>query len=318
MSLLNQELINILKYRTPKDYNTVDLLINILPLSKEAAYRRLRGEIVFTFEEVVTICKKMNISLDLLAGTKQEGTYAFHFSVIHSNDPTEGFCKMLSQIRTTLDFAEKDKNSFSARAYRTVPQEFLYMYESLAKVYTSILLYQTQPQSTPNELLKVGMSDHVFALQKDVAIGMHGINSVLVMDKRIIADYVEIVKYYHMLGLLSAEDIVQIKKDMHCMLDDIQQSATTGLSPRGKNLDIYISNISFDCTYTYLETFGYKAASVGIYCVDHISCEHPEICDDHKLWIDSLIRSSYLISVSGEFQRNQFFDKQRNYINTML
>lgn len=319
MSLLNKELVNILKSRTPKDHSTVNLLADILPsLSKEAAYRRLREEIPFTLEEAVIICKSLNISLDLLAGTKQEGTYAFHLSVIHSDDPTKEFCKMLSQIRGALDFVKKDNSSFSERASRSIPQEFIYLYKSLAKVYVYILLYQTHPQSTPNDLLKFEISDHVFSLQKDVAQGMHGVDSVLVMDKRVVVDYVETVKYYHMLGLLSDEDIVQIKKDLLSMLDVMQQCATTGLSPEGKKLDIYISNISFDCSYTYMESRTYKAASIGVYCVDFISSENPTICNDHKLWIDSLIRYSYLISASGEFQRNQFLDEQRSYINTML
>ena len=84
---MNAELINILKKRTSEKQNTVDLLMDIVSIGKEAAYRRLRGEIPFTLEEAVSICSRLNVSLDVLAGTKQEDIYAFYSNAVFSNKP---------------------------------------------------------------------------------------------------------------------------------------------------------------------------------------------------------------------------------------
>ena len=42
--------------------------MDILYLGKEATYRRLRGEVPFTFAEVATISQHMGISLDKIVG----------------------------------------------------------------------------------------------------------------------------------------------------------------------------------------------------------------------------------------------------------
>jgi hypothetical protein len=44
----------------PKNIKPIEYLIKILDISKESAYRRLRGEIPFTFEEM----SKLSLDLD--------------------------------------------------------------------------------------------------------------------------------------------------------------------------------------------------------------------------------------------------------------
>ena len=135
MDAMNTELINILKNRTPERENTVDLLMNIIPIGKEAAYRRLRGEIPFSLEEAVTICQKLNVSLDVLAGTKLDDMYAFHSNAVFSDKPMEEYHKMMSQITRAVEYIKDSPESISYRADKTLPQEFLFRYESLSQIY---------------------------------------------------------------------------------------------------------------------------------------------------------------------------------------
>lgn len=319
MSIINDDLIRILKKNTPEKENTVDLLMNILPLGKEAAYRRLRGEIPFTLDETVAISKSLNISLDLLIGIEQKNTFAFHLNAIFAKEPMAEYARMLKEILNGVKYIrQKDSGSFSYRAYRTLPCEFMYKYKSLSTVYIYILFYQLYLQSTPRKLLEIHIPRNIFALQQETAEAMFNIDSMLVLDKRVFLDYIEIIQYFRGLGMISEEETVQIKRDLFKMLDDMEKMAISGMADNHHKLDIFISSISFDCTYTYLECSDYNACSVGVYCVDYLTCEKPQISENHKLWIKSLVRFSTLISVSGELQRNEFFHTQRNYVETML
>lgn len=319
MSLINDELIKALKIHTPEKENTVDLLMNITPLGREAAYRRLRGEIPFTLSEAAVICKEFNLSLDLLIGSSQKDTHAFHLNAIFGEKPMDEYALMLTGVYNQVKYMiENEPHTFSYRAYRGLPQEFMYKYDSLSKIYIYILIYQLYLQSSPKGLFEIQIPDKIFSLHKSTASVMEKIDSILIMDKRIFVEYIEIVKYFYGLGIVSDEEIAEIKKDLHLMLNDLEKCAITGKTPSQKKLDVYISNISFDCTYTYLEGSDFQACSVGIYCINHLTCTKPSITQNHKLWIKSLIRFSTLISVSGELQRNDFFNKQRNFINTLL
>lgn len=317
MDVITEELIRALKRNTSEDQNTVDLLMSIIPVGKEAAYRRLRGEIPFTLDEAVSICRKMNVSLDLLIGVKHDNTYAFHLSAIFTEEPMAEYCRMMKEVADGVEYIKKDPACFLYMAYKALPQEFLFRYQLLGKVYLYILLYQLYPQSVSKEFSKVQIPNEVHALQKKAITAVQNVNSVLIFDKHIFTDFVEIVKYFQSMEMISNDETAQIKKELHMMLNDMEKCAVSGLSLYGKKLDIYISHISFDCTYTYMSGAGYEAGAIGLYCVDFLSCDNPVICENHKRWIKSLIRFSTLISVSGELQRNEYFYYQRSIIDML-
>ena len=50
-----KELINEMKERIPPGHNLANYLTDTLYMGKEAVYRRLRGEVAFTFDEIAVI-----------------------------------------------------------------------------------------------------------------------------------------------------------------------------------------------------------------------------------------------------------------------
>lgn len=66
-SIVN-ELINEMKERIAPKETLANFLTNTLCMGKEAVYRRLRGEVAFTFDEVAVISHKLGISIDQIIG----------------------------------------------------------------------------------------------------------------------------------------------------------------------------------------------------------------------------------------------------------
>ena len=63
MRNINTDLIDAMKIYLPKGNNLANALMDILYLGKEATYRRLRGEVPFTFGGVGPLFEHMGISL---------------------------------------------------------------------------------------------------------------------------------------------------------------------------------------------------------------------------------------------------------------
>lgn len=318
---LGEELISIIKARTPEKEKTVNFLMDILPLEKEAIYRRLRGEVPFTLEETATICRELNISLDLLMGLRQESIYAFHHNMT-SEDPLQNYYESLLNINRSMDYIADESTVWMYRAHRALPQEFLYNFKFLSRVYTYILYYQLSSRNTTLRSIKsfaeFHVSEELMCAQQQSTINIQGFNSSLILDKRIFIDYIEIVKYFHVLGLIAKDDIDKIKEELMLMIDDMERCATTGLSLKGKKMDMYLSHISFDCSYSYLESSNFSVSSLGIYCVNYLACQNVKINEMQKHWIKSLMKFSSIISISDELKRKEFFMTQRNYIETLL
>lgn len=90
-----------------------------------------------------------------------------------------------------------------------------------------------------------------------------------------------------------------------------------GKSEMGNDVKIYISNINFEATYSYLDTSTIQLSLIRIYSINSISTQDSEMFRGLKEWIQSLKKFSTLISESGEMQRIQFFKQQREFIDTL-
>lgn len=318
MKSINEELINILKDRVPKKVNSAEFLMDILSIGREAAYRRLRGDVQFTLDEATLICKELNISLDLLMGIQQVDKYAFHMNALLSEDSIDNYITMLGNILESMEII-KDEKLHLYSAHRTMPQAFLYNYELISKIFIYILQYQFNSQHAQTKKLSdIILPQEVFTAQKKSTLSVHNQNSTLILDKHIFFDYIEIVKYFESLGMISEAEIKTIKTELLCLIDDMENCAKTGKSLNGKLMNMYISHISFDCSYTCVDSEHFQVSSLGIYCVNYLTTESPILNKGQLTWIKSLIRFSTLISVANELMRNNFFNTQRTYVNTML
>lgn len=65
---LNAALIGAIQNSTPEYTNAAAILTDKLNIGREAAYRRLRGEVPFTFGEAGVLSAQMNFSLDRTVG----------------------------------------------------------------------------------------------------------------------------------------------------------------------------------------------------------------------------------------------------------
>lgn len=317
MESLHFELVNILKQHTsPKD-NTVNLLVEIIPINKEAAYRRLRGEIQFTLEEAGQICRKLNISLDHLIEVRRDDIFSFHMSPIFPKNSMDEYYIMLEEINASLEYLATAPGGYTCGAQNTIPLEYLYKYKTLSKVNLFIWFYQVYPQSIPKNLSELVIPEKIIKKQKEHAKKAHDVSNTMILSEYCFSAFVSDIQYFASLKMISSDEISQIKRELHLVLNEMENHAATGKSSTGKKLNIYISHTFFDATYIYVYSDNYEACAMRVYGINHLSCENKKVCEDQKRWVESLIRYSTLISGSGELQRNEYFKNQRNIINTL-
>ncbi len=72
---LNEELTAVLYKHFPQTKELANFLIETLEISKESAYRRIRNEVCFSFEEVSILALKLEISIDKLIGFNTKKVY---------------------------------------------------------------------------------------------------------------------------------------------------------------------------------------------------------------------------------------------------
>ena len=97
------------------------------------------------------------------------------------------------------------------------------------------------------------------------------------------------------------------------LVDELEELAMRGKTEAGNSVRIYVSHINFEATYSYLETSSLQLSMIRVYSINSITTQDTEMFNSLK----SLKKFSTMISESGEMQRIQFFNRQREIINTL-
>ena len=138
-----------------------------------------------------------------------------------------------------------------------------------------------------------------------------------IWDSNIFSHIVNDLEYFSSIQLISDKARQEIKEELLLLLDELENFARKGKFESDNEVNIYISNINFEATYSYVESSNVHLSMIRVYAINSITTQDIEMCKSLKEWIQSLKKFSTLISVSGEMQRIQFFQKQREIIDTL-
>ncbi len=315
---IHEKLIEVLKLHTPEGENAVNTLISLVPMSKEAAYRRLRGEIQFTLTEASRISEKLFMSIDKMVGIDKNGYHMFHIKEFFTDEPFEKYYDQLQSSLSIYKQLKKDPNAVFYFAGNTFLHPFCFKYKFLSRYYFFKWFYQTSyTYGAAKQLEEVVIPQKIIDIQKELFSESLEVNSCSIIGDDIILSLINDLKYFAAIDLIKPHEIDKLKEDLFSMLDDVENTTKDGVYlTTGKKALTYISNAYFDANYSYLSGTNFSASSVYLYGINQLSCIDPVICEHQKLWIDSLIAYSTLISGSGKLQGTLFFNQQRELLNS--
>ena len=93
----------------PPNLSFADDLAEILVISRDSAYRRIRGETILSLDEVKKICAHYNVSLDVLLSPNDEMVSFHHRKIDYRNFTFEHWLKsVLGNLEMVCTFPEKE------------------------------------------------------------------------------------------------------------------------------------------------------------------------------------------------------------------
>src|SRR5258706_16453490 len=114
-SSIQSSFLDQVKKRLPDNLSFVDELAEILAISRDSSYRRIRGETVLSLEEVKKLYDRFGISLDVILSNSSQ-MVTFHRRVVDNSNYT--LEKWLNSVLKNLDFLSSFKDHeviFSAK-----------------------------------------------------------------------------------------------------------------------------------------------------------------------------------------------------------
>ena len=312
---LSEELIHILREEKIQGESLAGVLMEILCIGKEAVYRRLRGEVPFSFEEASVISRKFGISLDKVAGNCLSDGTRFDLNMPYMADPVDSYCDILKRYTHFFGALKNDPSTDVCTAANVVPYTFYSPYESLSRFRLYRWVYQHRNSPVPLALSELEVSEQVkelhFKLSDEIR---QSPRTSFIWDVSLFESFIKEVRYFYRLGLITDAELEVMRKDMLLMLDETEALAAAGEFSRGKTLDIYLSHLNFEASYSYIEKKDFQICLFRVYATNTMDSQNVGICSIQKDWLQFLKRHSTLISQSGEIQRITFFNAQREAV----
>jgi hypothetical protein len=317
----NEALISSVKDRVPKG-KVVDMLMETLCIGKEAAYRRMRGEVLFTFDEVAKISLKLRMSMDDIIGIKHEEKAVFDLRIFESGSIKnfmESYSKIIQEYIEIFTMMSNVSDSKTILAFNTLPYVLCTPHITILKFRIYKWMHQSMGFKAPVSLSEVDFPKELLKLQETYILNSQKIKSThAILDKNAFISFILDVKYFYRLNLINEEEMHRIKEELLDMLSRTEHIAQVGANENGNEVLIYISNVNFEACYGFYEWKDFRLSHMRVYSINGISSRDSVICKGQKEWLESLKRYSVLISRSGEIQRIEFFKEQQDFLRACL
>ncbi|PZR41687.1 MAG: hypothetical protein DI538_00540 [Azospira oryzae] len=303
-----------IRQRLPKNLSLADELAEILNVSRDSVYRRMRGETVLSLEEVKKLCNHYKVSLDSLLSPTSE-IISFHRRSIDAVDFT--FEKWLGSLLSNLEMISTFPEREIVYCAKDIPPFFYYKYPNLALFkmffwmksyhrYSQFATASYQPELVPESLVNTGTKLwNKYAELPSAEIWSDETFNVTIRQ----------VEFYRENGFITLPQAKSLLDDYTTMINDIRDAAARGEKKSGGGAFKLYKNEFLISDTTILFKMGSKRISFITYnTMNILSTSQESFCSETEDYLVNIINKSVLISTTGERERNKFFNQTQERI----
>lgn len=301
----------------PVNASLVSELSEVLGISADSAYRRMRGDTALTIYEVIKLCEYFKVAFDTVSGS-ETGVVTFGYTKISRE--LNGFCEYLRYILKRLQSIEKAENRSIIYACEDIPVFYNYKYKELAafKLFYWMKSIMNIPEFEHSKFSVANISDEIKEIGSKIVDCYTKVPAVEIWTDTTIISTIKQIDYYLESGMFeSNSEFIAVCEALQKEIQDIQKQAeiqsklgvNENGNPHEKNYTLYYSDIEITNNCVLINIGGTKSVFVGHHTFNTMDTLNQEYCNETEVWMNNLIKKSTLISGVSEKLRYQFFNK---------
>lgn len=304
--------LNRIKDIVPANISFTDELSNILDISYDSVYRRIRGETLLNINEISQLCSHYNISFDLY--THHAQNIAFNYQQLGSSF---GFKTYLTSILNDMIQIERAENKQIIYAAIDIPifHHFNYPELSAFKMFYWMKAVVNIPALSDKkfnvEHIPEGFSD----LGKKIYETYSKIPSIEIWTDETINSLIKQIEFYWDSGnFASQEDALIVCEQAKLEIETLNkqaESSNKNLKKTGveENFTLYHSQIEIGNNCILTKKGDIESIYLSVHTFNKIITGNPGFVADTKLWLENLIKKSNPISGVSQIHRYKFFKR---------
>lgn len=304
----------------PSHIKPVDYLMETLDISRVSVYRRLNGELPFSYDEVIILSEKLGFSLDdILYTNTNEEKGIFLFQHYRDTNPQEYFLEVLKSIYQNLKEQNKATNRMAILSINNVWLVYVLGFDHLLKFYYYRWLHQFSFNSYRLVYSEISLSSEIIELSHQIRTEVQLLkNNIFVADKKLFFSIIEDVQYYYRRNLFGEKELLEIKNDLQNLIEYTAAHVAKGRNDAGESRSFYLSSVNLYSNGLYAEYDNSFQSFFYGFNINPFKTNNENICSSHKKWLESIKKYSILMTASNEALQIEFFNKQLGYLADLM
>ncbi len=315
-SPIQDQLFRRIKEKLPAEASLADEVAELLHVSNDSAYRRIRGETPLVLEEAKILCEAFGLSLDETLNNKENSV---SFTAFNLNNEHYSFKSYLKDILHNLKLVA----CFNQKELIYLTKDFSIFHNFLNKplfafryfFWMKSILHHPDFVSTkfsidilPKEIEEIG---------HQIVRTYNTIPSIEIWNTECVNSTISQIEYYREAGYFAAgEDVEKIYNALQDAIEHLRLEAATGCKfYPGENPDFQKLNFQFyynrvvlgdNTIMTILN--GKKILYLNYDVLNYMVTQDEKFCNDVHSKLQNLMRRGTILSNVSEKQRNIFFN----------
>lgn len=295
-------------------------LADLLEISNDSAYRRLRGETSLTFKEVGVLCNYYKISFDAFNSTPDVEIVPFQYRTLLGSK--ENFIQYLGELCDEMDRVKDAQSNDKHIIYagQSLPIFHYFKFPMLTRFKTfywfksimNVDSFQDEVFS-PNKI-----EDKIVDMGNRLFMSYLGVPSTEIWVDSTIMGTLNQIQFYWESGMFrKREDALAVCEDVRSLIVYVQKLCASGKKQddfdnptiHGEKMQLYYSEIEIEKVSVLVRLGGVSRIYLDQLTCGSIHTQHKEFADETQDWLNSIISKSNLISGVSQTMRYQFFNR---------
>jgi len=318
-----KELFNHIRNSLPQHISMVNEIADLLDISYDSVYRRIRGEKPVTLNELKRLCEHFHLSLDQVL---QLHTDKVLFTDMEANGSISNFKDYMLSLIIQLQYFNSFKHRQLLYLAKDVPVFYFFYFKELtafkAFFWSKSILNDPDFEGKTFSLQNFDNREY-FELGQKILQEYNHIPCSELWNYESINSTIMQIEYYRDAGIFeTTADLNKVLDGCDAMLQHLQKQVEKGCkffpgvgeAGYGAALKFYINEIILGNNNIMVETDDTKIAIINHIVLKYISTTDKKFTEKAFANFQNLISRSILISETGERDRNKLFKSLRERI----
>jgi hypothetical protein len=308
-------LFQIIKEKLPSNVSFVHEISELLGISYDSAYRRIRGEKELALEELKILCQKYHISLDSLFSVESQNIL---FNSLAIGEQGCTFIQWLNTILTEIKDIHSCKQKevfYSAKDipvfhYFEFPELFAFKVYFWNKVFFSVPGFE-------QEVFRFDIHDKILEIGKHILSAYNKIPVIELWNEETFDSLLRQIEFCHVCGyFITKEDCLKVLEKVEAMILHLQEQARRGYrfmhgsAPEGVdgNYKLYCNEVLLGDNTIFIKKDDRVKTFLTYNVINLLVTENSMLCNQVETSLRNLTKKSTMISSTSEKERHRFFN----------